>query len=444
MNSMGSIRTAQPGGSTQTSGPGEDKTAELRGLEQEIVDNRTAAYDARREAAALSRLVYEQGRSDKLPALLAAQQRASSADRLAAAAEAKRNALAAEIAGRTGQLPGASTGVTRSLKTTGVEIKVTPRMKYVPTAYYHLLEPETDPLVECRVTTSKTNCRVRVTAYIEGYTSSAVQSEELKRGEVKQIALLPTLFPDKARTLTELTRGMLNVLAEDLDTQKVEVHTAIPIWLLARNAATFEVDDPGGGAEPSVRDFRPYLGAFVTPNHPDIQRFLRDAADRHPDHRLVGDLDSPAAQAEAIYTALQETANITYVNAALAFNPRAGAIGQRVRLPHECLAERQANCLDGVLLFASLLEALSLQAAIVLVPGHAMVGWRTGTGDEDWQYVETTLLRTSKFAEAVEAARDSVEFYRGEQATEGAAPGEYFRRLELSELRGKYGVTPLV
>ncbi|MFN8464007.1 MAG: hypothetical protein U0X20_00590 [Caldilineaceae bacterium] len=444
MNSTGSIRAGQPGGSPQSDGQAEDKTAELQRQQQEIVDNRKTAYDARQEAAALSRLVYEHGRSDKLSALLDAQQRARGADKRAAAAEAKRNALIADTAGKTGQQSGSSTVVTRSLSTTGVEIKVTPRMKYVPTAFYHLLEPETDPLVECRVTTSKGYCRVRVTAYIEGYSSQAVQSEELRRGEVKQIALLPTLYPDRARTLTELTRGMLNVLAEDLDTQKVEVHTAIPIWLLARNAATFEVDDPGGGKEPIVRDFRHFLGAFVTPNHPRIQRFLRDAADRHPDHRLVGGLESPAGQAEAIYTALQEDANITYVNSSLAFNPRAGAIGQRVRLPHECLEERQANCLDGVLLFASLLEALSIETTIVLVPEHVMVGWRTGKEAEDWQYVETTLLRTSKFAEAVQAAGDWVEFYRGEQEKEGAAPGEYFRRLELRNLRSKYGVTPLV
>lgn len=414
-------------------------------LAKEIAGNRSAAYDARQRAAALSRMVFEYGRSDKLAELSDAHQQARDADQAAAAAEAERNALLAGATTNTAQQTSTSEGTTRSLKTTGIEIKIIPRMKYVPTSFYHLLEADKDPLVQCQVTTSKSSCRVRVTVYIEGYSAQAVQSEELKRYEVKQFGLLPTLYPDRVRTLTELTRGMLNVLAEDLDTQKVEIHTAIPIWLLARNAATFEVEDPGDSETVlSVRDFRHYLGAFVTPNHPRIQQFLRYAAERHPDHRLLGKLDNVASQAEAVYKALQLDADITYVNSSLVFNPRSGATGQRVRLPHECLDERQANCLDGALLFASLLEALSIDAAIVIVPGHAIVGWRTGEGEEEWQYVETTLLRTKEFAPAVQAAGGWVEFFRGEQAQKGTAQGEYFRRLELRDLRGRFGVTPLV
>ena len=70
-----------------------------------------------------------------------------------------------------------------------------------------------------------------------------------------------------------------------------------------------------------------------------------------------------AAPVKAIYDALQTKANIKYVNSTVDFNPDETAKTQRVRLPRETLKERQANCIDGALLFASLLEAISLNPA---------------------------------------------------------------------------------
>ena len=61
----------------------------------------------------------------------------------------------------------------------------------------------------------------------------------------------------------------------------------------------------------------------------------------------------------------------------LAFNPDHGTANQWVRLPRETLADHTANCLDGAVLFANLLEAVSLSPALVIVPSHAFVGWQT-------------------------------------------------------------------
>lgn len=65
---------------------------------------------------------------------------------------------------------------------------------------------------------------------------------------------------------------------------------------------------------------------------------------------------------------------------------------QRVRLLGEVWRERSANCIDSSVLIASVLERLGVRAFIVLVPGHAFVGFHVGTGQRDTQYLETTLL----------------------------------------------------
>ena len=57
------------------------------------------------------------------------------------------------------------------------------------------------------------------------------------------------------------------------------------------------------------------------------------------------------------------------------------------------------------MLFASLLEALSLEPLLVIVPGHAFVGWRMWAGSAQMEFVETTLIATHSFVEVHPSAQ---------------------------------------
>jgi hypothetical protein len=403
-------------------------------------------YMQQQEVTRLSRLVYDFGRKDQRAALLTAEDQlvrlqAEAVQQGADAAQKAQEARDADTQARQER------GVTRGLNTTGLQVTVVSRMDYVPTAYYHLLDKEKSPLVECQLLEVRTTRRLRITAFIEHYSAKAVTTVELhpRNNPKLTVSLLPTLFSDRAREIRELTRASVNVLVEDLVKGQVEEHLTHPIWLLSCNSATFEVQDPHN-PDPAtrVRNFYPYLGAFVTPNHPRIQSFLRTAAEHHSARQLSGAPEDATAHAAAIYAALQKVTDMVYVNATLAFNPMQGSIGQRVRLPHECLEEKQANCLDGVLLFASLLEAAGQEAAIVLLPNHAVVGWRTGKGAEEWSYLETTMVRTHDFFEAQTEGTELAQLYARQQLQEENTPsGSYFRRLDLRTLRSVEGVMPL-
>lgn len=342
--------------------------------------------------------------------------------------------------------------VTRSSKTTGLDANVRLRMMHVPTAIYHLLDANTDPLLEVELVNSKSDeRRVRVTARIEGYSADAVTTVELERrggAATQTICLLPTLFPQAVIPLHELTRATVTVLVEELlfasDNNKqfstalrIEAHVSLPVWMLARNSAPLAVRDPQSG---EWVDLSRYFGAFVTPNQPEVMAFLRKAAGHHPQQRLAGYQSDVASQARAIFDALKEDADITYVNSLIAFNPDESARGQRVRLPRECLSEHQANCIDGTLLFASLLEAASLHPAIVVVPGHAFVAWERSPDSGRWEYLETTMIGTNTFAEAQEIGGRKAEFWEKQGAGGDASK---FRRWPIKELRTAYGITPL-
>jgi hypothetical protein len=352
--------------------------------------------------------------------------------------EAQRAAVQAKDAQSGLILDTADATTMRGRDTTGLEAKVHLKMAHVPTAICHLLDREQNPLIACQVKAvrtadRRTKRRLRVSSYIEGYSARAVNTFELPINSSHTVKQLPTLFPASLRSLSELTRATLNVLVEDLEGD-VELHETEPIWLLARTSAPLFVDDPQSGQR---QDLTPYFGAFVTPNAPSLMKFLRIAADFHPEERLVGyqgDPDGVNQQVKALFDALKSSADITYVNSVIDFNPNQGTASQRVRLPRESLADREANCLDGTVLFASLLEGISLHPAIILVPGHAFLGWETWSNTGEWCYLETTMIGSSSFEEACD---------RGSKLADHYASEDELTRLPLQVLRSVHGITPM-
>lgn len=335
--------------------------------------------------------------------------------------------------------PAAVPRTTRSAMTTGLEAVIEPRMAHIPTALYHLFDKASNPLFYCKVTNASTQKRrVRITSYIDGYSAEAVDTYEIERGQASEVYQLPTLFPDKIRLVRELTRATLNVKIDDLDSGKIEIHRTEPIWLLARNSAPLSVQDP---VTKEWNDLSRYLGAFVTPNALAVMEFQRKVAKRHPEGQLAGYQGLVEPQAEAIFAALKQDADVTYVNSVIDFNPDQTARTQRVRLPRESLEEHQANCIDGALLFASLLEGISINPALVVVPGHAFVGWQTHPEKDEWRYLETTLINSHTFQQALDSGSRKATFYK--KQWESTKLPQWFRHWSVRELRAHYTITPL-
>ena len=157
------------------------------------------------------------------------------------------------------------------------------------------------------------------------------------------------------------------------------MHRSFPIWLLPPTTAYLEVRDPATSA---VVDVARYFAAWVTPNAPEVLTVLRKAAELVPGKRISG-YQGPEqqvlAQVEGLFNAIQKE-GLAYVNTVFANGGDSFRYFQRVRLPREALKGKSANCIDGPVLFASLLEAASLFAGMVIIPGHAFVAWNALTG----------------------------------------------------------------
>jgi hypothetical protein len=237
-----------------------------------------------------------------------------------------------------------------------------------------------------------------VRAYIEGLSATEVHTVEIERGKHTAFKLLPTLLPERAQRITEVQRATLHVLAEDLD-GKTEIHETHSIVCLARTSSFNAVRRPDSN---QIVDLSHYYGAWVTPHAEAVQERVRHAADLVPDRQIWGyqrDPDSVTQQVCALYQSLKE-AGLTYINSVIDYGAPPGQATQRTRLPRESLAGRAANCIDGSVLFASLLEGSSLNAALVLVPGHAFVGWEVWDGSDEWKFLETTMIGSHDFEAA--------------------------------------------
>jgi hypothetical protein len=353
----------------------------------------------------------------------------------------------AELALRVAQPPAASAppgaptaaphGRLLGPETTGLRVTPTVNMHPLPTGIYHLLDPDTDPLLTvavANVSTDRKPRRVCVKAYIEGLSAEAVRTVEIERGKDVTLKLLPTLFPERARAITEVQRATLHLRVEDLD-GKPECHDTFPLVCLARNSSFNAVTRPGTGAPV---DLTHYYGAWVTPYAEAVQERVRRAAGLCEAHMIYGyqgrGRDSVTEQVNALYTALRE-AEISYVNSVIDYGAGPGQQTQRTRLPRESLAGRRANCIDGSVLFASLLEGASLNAALVIVPGHAFVAWEAWHDTDDWRYLETTLIGTTDFDDACRSGQRLHEVYQSHSPSP-------LRMHRLADLRAR-GIWPM-
>lgn len=346
-------------------------------------------------------------------------------------------------------------GTLMGADTTGLEVTVELRMGRVPTSIVHLFDKEQHPLVTCRLNyTGGEFMRLRMTSWVEGYSAEAVDTLELtyknRTGRVNQ---LPTFFPEKIKTLTELARATLHTRVENLD-GGIELHSTHPLWLLSRSSAYLTMRDPAANR---WVDLRPYLAAWVTPNAPEVMELLRQAAEFHPQRRIVGyqvDEQGVQTQVQCIFEALKAQ-ELTYVNSLASFGSGAEVQTQRVRLPREALQYRSANCIDGTVLMASVLEFASLNPGIVVVPGHAFLAWEKQRSqnppagaepdwealEKNWDYLETTMIGSQDFAAANQRGRLLAERYR-QQARQQSNP-HYFQLISLRDARTNLGIMPM-
>jgi hypothetical protein len=323
-------------------------------------------------------------------------------------------------------------------------------MQSLPTGILHLYSAQDLPLVKVSIHNGLSETlAVFVTSWIEDLSYHRSDSVHIRGGEDVSLTQLPVLKPEVVGTMVEVRKGVLHTRisyvregAEHLWDDK-----SYEIELLARDVLLW-----ASWVGEQVTDLSKHIAAWVTPNAPAVIEMLRTAAAHNPygtmwgyqggDNTLRERKARTRTQVKAIFEALKNEGRITYVHASLNFGGEPHNVQQRVNLPADSLKYQQANCLDGAVLYASLIERASMHPVVILLPDHAFVGWEVWGGSGEYEFLETTMTASHSFEDAWHKGMSRFARARGILGRPLFDPQGYARKLDIVKLHNQ-GIKPI-
>ena len=139
---------------------------------------------------------------------------------------------------------------------------------------------------------------------------------------------------------------------------------------------------------------RLFYAAYVNEENPLIDKVLREALNTRIVRRFLGYQSTPEMvdkQVYALWYVLQKR-NFRYSSVSYSSLSSNVVYAQRVRTFEDALNSSQINCVDGSVLFASLLRAINITPVLVQMPGHRFVGYYTDSAKKNLTFLETTMI----------------------------------------------------
>jgi tetratricopeptide (TPR) repeat protein len=285
----------------------------------------------------------------------------------------------------------------------------------IPTALSHLLldtRYSFPPLCQYDiVNNSKNEVILNLKTEIEEFTNIQEENTVILPYSTVRVNHTP-LFRQSIVDLSETCDA--NLLLSAIVGNEPILKKTLRISLLAFDTMIFEILNP---LSRQIFDLHDFLAIWVTPHDREVEKLVSIAKEYHPQRVLQGyptgisDDEirrSTNLQCEAAFMALKEI-GISYVDASLSFGWLDPFAFQRVKLPSTTIKTKSANCIDGTILFASLLEHIGLQPIIVLMPKHAIIGWKPTPNSNIFELLETTQISSADFATAVKSGRESLK-----------------------------------
>lgn len=137
-----------------------------------------------------------------------------------------------------------------------------------------------------------------------------------------------------------------------------------------------------------------FFAAYVNEDNPIIDKILREALDTRIVNRFSGyqaNEENVTKQVYALWNVLQKR-NFKYSSISATSLSSNIVFSQRVRTIDDALDASQINCVDGSVLFASLLRAINLDPILVRTPQHVFVGYYLNKKHTKKDFLETTMI----------------------------------------------------
>jgi hypothetical protein len=282
---------------------------------------------------------------------------------------------------------------------------------------------------------SNKSLKVTVISEIQGVSHPFEEDLVIHPWSQSELKITPSLIDEKIIELHSDTDANMSIKVESEGRSILRKNT--PIKLLSKNTMIWDIEDLGMSWHIRLCDL---VATWVTPNIPEISTIISDAA------KVIGEILGPSSckygdraiekEVKALYDVISR--DIRYVNRPFNFGPKDSMIKQRISTPKETLALKAGNCLDLSILFASCLESCDIEPLIVLIPGHAFVGWK---GNILEYFIEATYMGKKDFNEAYKKGNEKYKKYFPKGGHHELINGPS-RVIDIKEIRNK-GILPI-
>jgi len=247
-------------------------------------------------------------------------------------------------------------------------------------------------LVMVQITARHDNERVHLDILSSPWLRASSQLDAVLAKTGRSYELRPAMTWDVRSLVNQVQPAAANltfVLRRDAD---APVQRDVQVSVRPLNEALYFVRDGN-----DTVDLSWIFAAFVNENDAVVDHLLELGAQSGIVDGFGGyagaSSDDVLRQAWAIWHALSAR-GIRYSGADPGVDHGPHVFSQRVRFLADTWNDRSANCIDGSALLASALQRVGLRSFLVLVPGHALVGFYTDAASQHAVYLETTLLGT--------------------------------------------------
>jgi hypothetical protein len=247
-------------------------------------------------------------------------------------------------------------------------------------------------LAEVWIISSTPNARVHIEINLEGWASLSQLDATLAEAG-KRYRLAPVINYDFTR-LAGTNQSYPAVIKYAVRVNGIDLGWEfLQIRIRSVNDVPFYSESSLNGGP---QDLSAIFAGFVNESHPALQQILQDGLQRKVVNQFSGyqvDAAGVSMQVFAIWNVLQKR-RVRYSDAT---TPSASSLSgkvysQAVRFIDESIDYQQANCVDGSVLFASVLYKIGIRPILVLKPGHMFVGYWLDEKQTQYEFLETTMI----------------------------------------------------
>lgn len=276
---------------------------------------------------------------------------------------------------------------------------------YLPTGDWEYHCVKRIPLVEYELW-NKTQEKVPFTleSEIKGYSEAQQNSLSLEPGAHVICRQLPLFDGNTISPLRKNTRALVSISISSPLAEKPHIDDR-SITLMSYNTILWDMQDL---AQKGERIFLlKHIVAWIDRDDESVQEMWRVAFNTlegysgfpYPE---AFDPAIPKRVVEAIFETLRINDALRYDAATYQVEPLSkGEKSQSIQRPGETLKHNLGNCIDGAVLYASIMLRAGMDPVIVIEQGHAFVGWKTWnrsqwkqlSTEEKYDFLETTWTR---------------------------------------------------